>query len=286
MKLVNTKDLLWKAYQEGYAVPAINVDMIDSVAGVLEVCEAMKAPVIIQLAPIQVHTKNISYETLINAIVEIAKPYNVTMSIHLDHGDDLEDIKCAAKSGFSSVMYDGSHHSFEENAKGTRIIRDYASDIGLEGELGVVGGNEGSSEDAVAIEDLYTNVVEAVKYVEETKVDFLAIAIGNAHGIYNLEPKLNFTRLQELNETLQMPLVLHGASGLKDEDIKTAISLGVSKINFFTDVDNAFVNGFLNCLEKNRKSYTFHCLVEAKKEMKVKVKNIIHMCGCAERIGD
>ncbi|MFI3208128.1 MAG: class II fructose-bisphosphate aldolase [Eubacteriales bacterium] len=281
MKLLNTVELLQDAYKKGYAVPAINVDTTDSVIALLEKFQELKAPVIIQIAPIQAHTRKISYKSLINSIVALGEDYDVTCAIHLDHGDDIEDVKVACESGFTSVMYDGSHKPFATNKANTSEIRSYTNGIGLEGELGIVGGNEGEeSEDSVVADELYTNVQQAIEFVGETHVDFFAVAIGNAHGTYSREPKLNFQRLEELRNALDMPLVLHGASGLPSEDIKKAIQLGVSKINFFTDVDYAFSSGVKQSMDETPKGYGFKFYADGREEMKNKLEDIIEMCNC------
>ncbi len=282
MKLKNTLDLLKDAYEKGYVVPAINVDTTDSVIALFEIFEKLKAPVIIQLAPIQVHSRRISYKALIDSIIALAQDFDVTFSVHLDHGMEIEDVKTACDSGFTSVMYDGSHEPFSGNKAGTKEIRTYAKNIGLEGELGIVGGNEGENSDDNGVnEELYTNVEQAIEYVKETQVDFLAVAIGNAHGVYTREPKLNFKRLEELNNALNIPLVLHGASGLPETDIKKAMKNGVSKINFFTDVDRAFKGGISSTMEEIPNGYLFKIYEDAREVMKKKLEHIIDMCECA-----
>ena len=281
MKLIDTKDLLNKAYKNGYAVPAINADNTGTITGVMKVCKELQSPVIIQIAPVQVHPRGMSYKTMINSIIALGKDYDVLTSIHLDHGDSLNDLKVATTSGFNSVMFDGSGLDFRENISNTKMAREYAKDISLEGEIGIIGGSEGSSSDNEVTEDFCTNVSEAVEYVKQTDVDFLAVAIGNAHGIYKSEPKLNFERLSELNKTIDIPLVMHGASGLSENDIKKAVTMGIAKINFFTDVDKAFLSGITESLAKDPDAYTFKCFLEGRKKMEQKIRHIIEMCGCA-----
>ena len=280
MNLFDTKKLLTKAYKGGYAVPAINADNTDTITGVMKVCEKMKAPVIIQIAPIQVHPRQMNYRTVINAILDYARDYDVNLAVHLDHGDDLEDLKIATTSGFNSVMYDGSHHDFSVNMENTKKAREYADKISLEGELGIIGGAEGSTESAEVSDDFCTDVNQAKEYVKYTNVDFLAVAIGNAHGVYKNEPKLNFTRLAEINKQIDLPLVMHGASGLSEKDISRAVTMGISKINFFTDVDKAFLNGIKSSLAETPDAYTFKCFLDGRKAMEEKVAHIIRMCGC------
>lgn len=284
MTFVDTKAIIQQAYRNGYAVPAINVDNTDTVTGLVRVCSEMRSPVIIQIAPIQVYSRDMDYKTIIDSIKALCDKYDVTASLHLDHGDSLEDLCVAVNSGFNSVMYDGSKLPFVKNLHQTIMARRYAQSISLEGELGIVGGAEGSSGNDNIKFSGYTNVKEAVTYVEKTNVDFLAVAIGNAHGTYRHLPQLNFTRLAELHESLDIPLVMHGASGIPEDDIKKAISLGVAKINFFTDIDKAFVKGVFASIEKNPSSYTFQCLVDARSAMELEVRRVIKMCGSAGKM--
>ena len=281
MRIVNTKELLLKAYHNGYAVPAINVDQTDTVTGVLRVCSELNAPVIIQIAPIQVKKRDMKYETIIDTIYALGKDFDVTVAIHMDHGT-LEDIIEAKDAGFSSVMYDGSHLLLEKNIENTKKALQFAQYGTIEAELGIVGGTEGSSEQECA-EDCYTSVAEAKKFLAETEVDFLAVAIGNAHGVYKSKPELNFGLLKELKECLDIPLVLHGASGIVEEDIKKAIRLGIAKINFFTDVDRAFLSGIIKNIENNPSNYTFDCFAAGRTEMEQKVREIVQMCGCMDK---
>ena len=195
MRIVNTKELLLKAYHNGYAVPAINVDQTDTVTGVLRVCSELNAPVIIQIAPIQVKTRNMQYKTIIDSICALGKDFDVTVAIHMDHGT-LKDIIEAKDAGFSSIMYDGSHLSLEKNIENTKKALQFAQYGTIEAELGIVGGSEANNEQADA-KNCYTSVTEAKKFLAETKVDFLAVAIGNAHGVYKNKPELNFNLLDK-----------------------------------------------------------------------------------------
>lgn len=272
---------MWEAYRNGYAVPAINVDGVDTVAGVLKVFSEMKSPVIIQLSPIQTYSRNLSYKTLINVIKAVGEDFDTTVAIHLDHGDKVEDLELAIESGFTSVMYDGSILPFEENVENTLKVRKMSETIGLEGELGMLGAEAGG--DAEVQADGCTDVNEAVEFVKRTNVDFLAVAIGNAHGIYKEAPKLRFDRLEELHNAIHIPLVLHGASGLSAKDLSTAVTKGIAKINFFTDVDNAYVAGIKDRLDEKPRAYTFDCMVAGSKAMEEKVKEIIKMCGSANK---
>jgi ketose-bisphosphate aldolase len=283
MKLVNTVSLLRDAKKNGYAVPAINVDQIDSVIGVLSACQKTKSPVIIQLSPIQVHTKGIGYQAMVQMVKSIGEEFDVEMAIHLDHGTEIEDVKAAIDGGFTSVMYDGSKENFKKNIEGTAKIVSASKGISVEGELGILQGEEGKNSETTERVDHYTDVKQAVEFVKNTGVDFLAVAIGNAHGIYTQTPKLNFERLKELNEVLDIPLVLHGASGLSKDDIKKAISLGICKINFFTDIDRKYMHGIAEELKKEPNIYSFMCLHKASNSVEKKIIDVINMCGSANK---
>lgn len=279
----STIQLLQEARAGGYAVPAINVEHTDSLIGVLNVCEIMKSPVIIQLSSLQERARGIGYGPLIRSIKAVAEVYSIPVATHLDHGTDPEDVRLGIESGFSSVMYDGSRLSYEENLKNTAEVKKICGTTALEGELGVVAGTEGTAHEEAAEADIYTDVEQAVSYTQATKVDFLAVAIGNAHGIYRKKPKLNFDRLKELQEAVSIPLVLHGASGLSREDIRTAVELGICKINFFTDVDHAFLAGLRQAMAEDTKAYSFHCFSKARKYVEEQTERIICMCGSMNR---
>lgn len=283
MKIVNTREMLEEAKKDGYAVPAVNVDQIDSTAAVLRVCGRMHAPVIIQLSPIQAYSKSLTYKTMIQMILAAGAEFDVHAAIHLDHGIEPEDVKKAITSGFTSVMYDGSQSSFYDNKRITGEIRQYCGEVPLEGELGVVGGQEGCRENGNA-GIRYTDVEQAAEYVRDCGVDFLAVAIGNSHGIYRQKPELNFGVLEKLNDALNIPLVLHGASGLSWEDIKTGISMGISKINFFTDVDRAFMEGIRKKMNKSPSAYSFDCFSNGGRYVENQMEKIIRMCGCGGRV--
>ena len=281
MKLVNTVSLLKDAQKGKYAVPAINVDQVDSLIGVLRACEKCNSPVIIQLSPIQVHTKDISYQSIIQMINGIGQDFDVELAIHLDHGVELSDIKKAISSGFTSVMYDGSKEKLDINIRNTlEIVRD-AGNLSVEGELGVIGGEEGQNTIDGKMHDVYTNVKQAAEYVQNTGIDFLAIAIGNAHGVYTQKPKLNFERLKEISENIDIPLVLHGASGLSKDDIQKAISLGICKINFFTDIDRTYLGWINQEIKKEPEMYSFLCFHHAGQKVEEKTEEIIKMCKSA-----
>ncbi len=282
MKVINTLELLKKAQKEKYAVPAINVDSIDTIMTVFEVAQEKRAPVIIQLSPVQVYLRNGTYKMLIDVIDVIAKNYDVKYAVHLDHGTDVEDVIDAIEAGFTSVMFDGSKSEFKDNLENTKTICHHKGHISVEGELGIVPGNEGTM-DSNDEELQYTKTDEALEYTHATKIDFLAIGIGNAHGLYKKQPKLNFERLQEISSTVDVPLVLHGASGLSDEAIKKAIENGICKINFYTQIDLAYKGSILRLNEEQPDLYTFALFGKAREEIKPVLRHIFEICGAEGR---
>jgi len=176
----------------------------------------------------------------------MAKKANVPVVVHLDHGLTYDTCIQALKLGFSSIMYDCSTDSYEENIRKVKEMADIAHSYGatIEGELGHVGDNEGSAEGSSHLEDpskYFTDPRVAKEFVDRTGVDALAIAVGNAHGAYKLPPKLDFERIRTIASTVDVPLVLHGGSGLTDDDFKQAIREGISKVNIFTDINVAAV---------------------------------------------
>ncbi|MBZ8126013.1 MULTISPECIES: class II fructose-bisphosphate aldolase [Bacillus cereus group] len=231
MPLVQMKDILIKANQENYGVGAFSVANMEMVMGAIRAAEELRSPLILQIAEVRLNHSPIH---LIGPLmVAAAKKATVPVAVHFDHGMTFEKIKETLEIGFSSVMFDGSHYPLEENIQRTKEVVELAKQYGatVEAEIGRVGGSEDGSED---IEMMLTSTKEAKRFAEETDVDALAVAIGNAHGMYNGDPDLRLDRLQEINGIVDIPLVLHGGSGISTEDFKQCIQHGVRKINVAT----------------------------------------------------
>ncbi len=240
MELVTTKEMLITANKNGYAVGAFNVENMEMAMAVVKAAEELKAPIILQTTPSTVRYANLSlYHANIKTLAEGAK---VPIALHLDHGDSFDLAMKALRIGYTSIMIDGSHKSFEENIEITRSVVNACkpSGIPVEAELGKVGGKE---DDLDCNDPGYTEPEDAVRFVTETGIDSLAIAIGTAHGLYNGEPKLDVERLSQIRNLVTIPLVLHGASGLADSAVKECISRGISKVNFATELRIAYSNG-------------------------------------------
>lgn len=231
MPLVQMKDILIKANQENYGVGAFSVANMEMVMGAIQAAEELRSPLILQIAEVRLNHSPI--HMIGPLMVAAAKKATVPVAVHFDHGMTFEKIKETLEIGFSSVMFDGSHYPLEENIQKTKEIVELAKQYGatVEAEIGRVGGSEDGLED---IEMLLTSTTEAKRFAEETDVDALAVAVGNAHGMYNGDPDLQLDRLQEINGIVDIPLVLHGGSGISPEDFKQCIQHGVRKINVAT----------------------------------------------------
>lgn len=231
MSLVTTGELVGRAHAQGKCVPAFNVGSMEMVRGAIRAAEELQIPIIIQIA--ERLLKYSPLELMGPMMVQGAREAGVEIAVNMDHCRDLGVMKRALEYGFTGVMYDGSTDPFEENIRGTREAVKLASHYGAstEGELGLVGGSEdGLSDHGIKC----TNPDLARQFCDETGIACLAVAIGNAHGDYPVAPVLAFDILEQINEKAGRPLVLHGGSGLTDEDFQRAVSLGISKINIGT----------------------------------------------------
>ncbi|MBQ7107012.1 MAG: class II fructose-bisphosphate aldolase [Clostridia bacterium] len=247
--LVNLKQIIGMAEEGGYCIPAFNVYNIETVMGVIKAAEEAKAPVIIQVYPRLVN-EEVGYY-LAPVVLAAAKKATVPVCFHLDHGADEKEIQKLLYWGATGIMYDGSVHPYEENVANTKHIVDIcnAIDVGVEGELGHIGSvNDDTMEE-------YTDPAEAADFVQKTGVCCLAVLIGNAHGHYKKTPKLDIERVKAIREaTGGLPLVLHGGSGIPDDQVKAAIAAGVRKMNIGTDVCCAFAEGTLETLNDPNRS--------------------------------
>jgi tagatose 1,6-diphosphate aldolase GatY/KbaY len=240
MAVVSAYALMNNAYQKGWAVPAFNIDNLESALAVSEVMHELKIPLIVQTIPRTLNYGGIgTYPAMMKALMADT---DVDYAMHLDHGSSLELAKSCISHGFSSVMFDGSSLSFEENIRLTKEVTDYALPLGIsvEGELGTIGGKEDGDID---LEASYTKVSEAAEFVQKSKVSTLAIGVGTAHGVYKGTPKINVRRIEEIRQEIETPLVLHGASGLSDSVLADCIKAGISKINFATELRQAYTAG-------------------------------------------
>lgn len=240
MTFMPVDDLLKAAEAGGYAVGAFNCNNMEIVQAIVEAAKAEKAPVIMQASQGAIKYAGINF------IVEMARVAaagaGVPVALHLDHGTSFSQVMQCIRSGFSSVMIDGSKYSLEDNIVLTRQVIAAAESVGVsvEAELGKIGGTE----DDITVSDreaMMTDPEEARYFVEKTGIRSLAVAIGTAHGRYKGEPKLDFDRLKKIKALINIPVVLHGSSGVPDEAVQEAIALGVRKVNIDTNIREAFV---------------------------------------------
>ncbi len=235
--LVNLNDILPKAQKEHYAVGLFNTTDTDMLEAAIAAAEELRAPIIIGTA--EVLLPHGELKLIAPSIIAAAKRATVPVVVHYDHGLTFDRCIEALKLGFSSIMFDGSTGDYETNLKETAEIVKIAHSMGasVEGEIGHIGANDGSAEgDGAGDHSIYTEPAEAKAYAEATGVDALAIAIGTAHGAYKSKPKLDIGRLAEIRKSIDTPLVLHGGSGLSDDDFKNTIKEGIAKVNIFTDL--------------------------------------------------
>jgi ketose-bisphosphate aldolase len=301
MSIVTNKQLTDRALSDGYAVPAFNVENLEYLQAVLRAAEEMRSPIIVAAA--QVELDYMGGGVFVEMVKSLASELSVPVSIHLDHGPSFEAAVRAIRYGFTSVMYDGSALPLEENIAHTRrvVSAAHACGVSVEGEIGVIGGEEEAGDDPaapdpespVAPEGLappsaaLADPEQCERFVAETGVDSFAAAIGNVHGFYRGEPNLQFDLLREIERRTQVPLVLHGGTGIPVEDIRKAISLGVSKINFGTGMRSSFIRTLRETLAANSDDADFMGILgEGREAMVTVAKDLIKMCmsdGKAEK---
>lgn len=247
--LVSLKTVIDMAEKGNFCIPAFNVYNIETVMGVIDAAESAKAPIIMQVYP-RLLDEQVGYY-LAPVIVAAARKASVPVCFHLDHGPSEWEVQRALRWGATGIMLDGSTHPYEENVEITKHIVETckAVDVEVEGELGHIGS---VNDDAMGE---FTDPEQAADFVKKTGVTCLAVLVGNAHGHYKKTPKLDIDRIKEIRKTTGgIPLVLHGGSGIPDEQVKAAISAGIRKMNIGTDVCCAFADGTLNTLNDPNRS--------------------------------
>lgn len=246
--LVTTKKMLLEAQKNHYAVGAFNVENMEMVQAVIAAAEEMHSPIIIQTTPSTL--KYASPELYLANVKALANKAEVPIAIHLDHGNSFELAMQTFRCGYTSIMIDGSQKPFEENIALTSAVvkAAHAANISVEAELGTVGGKEDSLDNG---EGGYTDPSKAKEFVERSGCDSLAVAIGTAHGVYKHAPKLDLNRLSAIREAVDIPLVLHGTSGVDDEVVKECVQRGICKVNYATDLRIAYTRGVKEVLAEN-----------------------------------
>jgi tagatose 1,6-diphosphate aldolase GatY/KbaY len=282
MPLVTSKKFLLDAQKGGYAIGAFNCENMEMVQAIIAAAEELKSPVIIQTTPGTVKYGGLAYYYA--NVYAGASRATVPVALHLDHGSSYELASQAYREGYTSIMIDGSKLPFEENIALSRKVVEMCSvsNIPVEAELGRVGGKE---DDLVSNEDIYTDPAKAVEFAKKTGVTSFAVAIGTAHGFYAKKPVLDINRLTEIRKVIDIPLVLHGASGLTDEQVTECVKRGICKVNFATELRDAFSKGVKKVIGDNPnvidpKTYN----KEGRECVKELVKHKILVCGSANTV--
>ncbi|MGD8110445.1 tagatose bisphosphate family class II aldolase [Vibrio sp. NTOU-M3] len=279
MYLISSREMLKRAQVGGYAVPAFNIHNLETVQVIVETASEMGSPVILAGTPGTYDYAGTDY--LVSICKEAAHKHSMPLVLHLDHHEELSDIQNKVEHGIRSVMIDGSHHAFEQNIEIVRSVTDFCHrfDVSVEAELGRLGGQE---DDLIvdAADALLTDPASAAEFVRRTNIDSLAVAIGTAHGLYKAEPRLDFDRLEKIRQVVDIPLVLHGASGVPDDMVKRCIDLGVCKVNVATELKIAFSDAVKqHFAEHPSANDPRKYITPGKAAMKQVVIDKINMCG-------
>ncbi len=283
MALVSMKEMLLKAKKEKYAVGQFNINNIEWTMAILDEAQRLNAPVILGVSEGAAKYMG-GYNTVVAMVkgLMMDKGYTIPVAIHLDHGSSVEVCKKALDAGFTSVMIDASHHPLEENIAITKEVVEYAkkTNASVEAELGRVGGQE----EHVIAETMYADLNECVKLVKEASIDALAPALGSVHGPYQGEPKLGFKEMEEIGQAVPTPLVLHGGSGIPEDQIRRAIACGTCKINVNTECQQEWTKIVREVLAKDAKVYDPRKVIGPGKEgIKKVVFDKMTIFGCIDK---
>ena len=249
MALVTSNEMILNAQKGGYAIPAFNVENMEMAMAVIQAAEEMRSPVILQTTPSTVkYAGTAMYAAMVYTLARTAA---IPIAIHLDHGESFALAAQAIRDGYTSIMIDGSHQSFEDNITLTCKVVEMAHACGIpvEAELGKVGGKEDDLDGGES--DNNTNPAQAAEFVERTGADFLAVAIGTAHGVYTKTPKIDIDLLRKIRATVDIPLVLHGTTGVDSQIVRQCIEAGMCKVNYATELRIAYSDGIKEALIEN-----------------------------------
>ena len=278
MPMVTSMQMLLDAQAGGYAVGAFNAENMEMVKAIIQAAEELRAPVMIQTTPSTI--KYGTLDTYASIVAAEAENATVPVCLHLDHGSSFELAMQAIYAGYTSVMIDGSKLPFEENIEVSKKVADVARSLNIpcEAELGKVGGKE---DDLVADADTNTDPMEAKEFAERTGETSLAVAIGTAHGFYVGTPVLDKERLSEIRKVVDIPLVLHGASGLTDDDVRDCVARGICKVNFATELRAAYTKAVRELLANDEKAFDPKAYGKAGiAAVKALVMERMKVCGC------
>ena len=269
--------MLEKAFQSHSAIVQFNINNLEWTKFILEKCNEMQKPVILGVSESAIHYM-CGYHVVVNMIKGLISDLNIVIpvAIHLDHGSSIESCQKAIEAGFTSVMIDASKYDIETNIKITKKVVEIAhpNKVTVEAEIGRVGGVE----DQTASEVYYANVEESYRLVKETNIDSLAPAVGNVHGLYKGDPKLNFELIRQISQKVKIPLVLHGGTGIDEEKIKKAISCGIAKLNINTELQVAWSNAIRKYLDENKDIYDPRKIIQSgENAIKEVIENKLHL---------
>ena len=275
--LVNFNEMLQKAKKEHYAVPHFNINNLEWTKYILEECQELNVPVILGVSEGAAKYMG-GFETIANMVKGLLNDLNITIPVclHVDHGQSFETCKKAIDAGFTSVMIDASKKELEENIRITKEVVDYAhpKGVSVEAEVGHIGGTE----DNITSEETNATLEECLSITNNTGIDALAPALGSVHGFYKGEPNLDFERMKLINETLSIPLVLHGGSGIPDDKIEKTIACGTSKINVNTELQVAWTSAVRSFLKEDDKQYDPRKVIgSGEKAMKNKIREKVQL---------
>ncbi|MBE7063678.1 MAG: class II fructose-bisphosphate aldolase [Ruminococcaceae bacterium] len=288
--VVTMREMLADARKNQYAIPAFDISNYEMMKAVLETCEEEKSPALLMTLGVDTQGRNLQ---LLSSMVKGASDFfRVPVCLHMDHATDIDFIKYGCDNGYSSVMYDGSVLPFDENARNTAVVTEYAHKRGItvEAELGHVGNASVGSISETGTDtdpgESLTVPEEVEKFVAITDVDALAVAIGTSHGVYQKTPELRIDRLDEITSVCDRPLVLHGGSGTPDSQMQNAIRHGITKINIYSDVLFALNKGLKDTLNSitNPSTWPFLVYEDAMKLMKEVIREKLRTFGSAGRI--
>lgn len=282
--LSSTKDMVNKAFNEKYAIAQFNINNLEWAKYILEECQKNLSPVILGVSESAIQYMG-GYNVVSNMIKSIVTDLKITIPVglHLDHGKSIESCKNAINAGFTSVMIDASKHNLEKNIEIVKEVCEYAKkyNISVEAEIGNIGG----SEDNLKSDVYFAKVEDCLELYNSTKIDMLAPALGSVHGLYKEKPNLNFKRMKEISKKLNIPLVLHGATGLSDNEIKEAILSGTSKININTELQIEWSKAVRIYLENNKTVYDPRKIISSgEQNLKKAISNKLHIIDSCNRI--
>ena len=279
---MNFKDILLKAKTEKYAIPQFNINNLEWAKYILETCEELKSPVFLGVSMGAAKYMG-GFNTVVGMVNGLKKDLNITIPVmvHLDHASTYEACIEAVDAGFDSIMFDGSKYDYDQNIMITNKVKDYLKDQLFEAEIGKIGGEE----DGIANEQYFTSLEEAKDFISKTNIDMLAPALGSVHGIYKGEPNIQTEIMKQISEETNMPLVLHGGSGLPESILKECVKNGIAKINFNTELQIAWHNDVLKYVNENQDIYDPRKVISSGEEsLKNVVRNYINILGSKGKV--